>query len=108
MKTIAGFFGHILLAMVKGFIFTGVVAAVLAFGALYVTSPTHALTPSTTNTALAGVIVLLAAILGAAVALIYHLSHLDTARHAMKRYSDYRDANRRGQLATVRLARRSQ
>jgi hypothetical protein len=76
----------------------GIAAAVLAFGALYLTSPTHALTPKATDAALAGTIVLLAAILGAAVALIYHLSHLDTARHAMKRLGAYRDAQRRGPL----------
>jgi hypothetical protein len=94
VKTLARFVGHILLAMVKGFVFTGLAAAVLTGAALCFSSPTHTIAVHSTAVAFAATIVVLAACLGAAVALIYHLSHLDTARHAAQRYSAYRAKQR--------------
>ena len=94
MKALVRFTGHVLLAMVKGFVFTGLVAAVATLGAIYLTAPQHALTLHSINTVLAGVIVVLAGLLGAAVALIYHLTHLESARHGIQRYRARRDAPR--------------
>ena len=42
-------------------------------------------------------IALLAGILGAAVALIYHLSHLDSVHHTVRHYAERRAAQREHQ-----------
>jgi hypothetical protein len=94
MQRIVDFLGHLLGAMLKGFFVTGVAAAVVCAVALFVTEPGHTLTMDTAAV-FAAVIVGLAGILGAAVALIYHLSHLDRVHHMARRYGDMRAAERR-------------
>jgi hypothetical protein len=69
--------------MFKGFVFTGLAAAILCAVALFVMAPGHRVTLDT-SAAFGLVIALLAGLLGAAVALIYHLSHLDTLHHAVQ------------------------
>lgn len=93
MKGILGFTWHVLGAMLKGFFFTGIVVGMLCAVALFVTAPNHhpALDVSA---AFALVISGLAAVLGAAVALIYHLGHLDAIHHAAQRYGEQRAARR--------------
>ena len=93
MKAVFQFVGHVLWAMVKGFVFTGIAAAIICFGALFATAPGHHLTLDV-SAVFAAVISALAAILGAAVALIYHLSHIEEVSHAVKRYSASREAQR--------------
>jgi hypothetical protein len=80
--------------MFKGFLYTGVVAAILCAVVLFVMAPGHQLTLDT-SAAFALVIALLAGTLGAAVALIYHLSHLDGIHHAVQHMSAQR-AGRHG------------
>jgi hypothetical protein len=86
MRQIIGFVGHLLGAMLKGFFFTGMAAAIVCAAALVLTEPNHQVTVDT-SLAFGLVIVVLAGALGAAVALIYHLSHLNTIHHAAQRYS---------------------
>jgi putative exporter of polyketide antibiotics len=89
MRRFFGFVGHLVGAMLKGFFFTGLAAAVACAVALYLTEPQHQMTLDT-SLAFGLAIALLAGMLGAAVALIYHLSHLDTLHHAARQYSDRR------------------
>ena len=86
MRRIIGFVGHLLGAMLKGFFFTGMAAAILCAAALILTEPNHQVTVDT-SLAFGLVIVVLAGALGAAIALIYHLSHLNALHRAAQRYS---------------------
>jgi putative exporter of polyketide antibiotics len=95
MQRFFGFVGHLVAAMLKGFFFTGMAAAIVCAVALFVTEPQHQVRVDT-SLAFGLVIALLAGVLGAAVALIYHLSHLDTLHHAARQYSDRRS----GKLGT--------
>ncbi len=94
MSSILSFTKHLIGAMFKGFFFTGVAAAIVCAVVLFVMAPGHQVTLDT-STAFALVIALLAGVLGAAVALIYHLSHLDGIHHAVQHMSAQR-AGRRG------------
>jgi hypothetical protein len=94
MRGIFGFTRHLFGAMFKGFFFTAIVAAILCVVALYLTEPGHVLTFDV-SAAFALVICAMAGILGAAVALIYHLSHLDGVHAMARRYSEMRAAERR-------------
>lgn len=87
MRRVFGFIGHLVGAMVKGFFYTAFVAALLCAAALFFAEPNHRLAVDT-STAFGLVIALLAGVVGAAVALIYHLSHLDSLHHAARRYSE--------------------
>jgi hypothetical protein len=89
MRRIIGFVGHLVGAMLKGFFFTGVAAAIVCAVVLFLTEPHHQVTLDT-SLAFGLVIAFLAGILGAAVALIYHLSHLDALHHAAQHYSERR------------------
>ena len=94
MKAISQFIRHTLSAMVKGFAYTGIVAAIISLVALLAVSPGHHLTMDL-SAAFAAIASVLAALLGAAVALIYHLSHLGDVHHAIQRYSASRATQRR-------------
>jgi hypothetical protein len=94
MKNILSFIKRVVAAMVKGFVYTGLAAAILCAVVLFVMAPGHQVTLDT-SAAFALVIALLAGTLGAAVALIYHLSHLDSLHHAVQHLSAQR-AGRRG------------
>ncbi len=89
MRSILSFIKRLVGAMFKGFLYTGVVAAILCAVVLFVMAPDHQVTLDT-STAFAIVIALLAGALGAAVALIYHLSHLDGIHHAVQHMSAQR------------------
>jgi hypothetical protein len=89
VKAIFQFVEHIVMAMVKGFIFTGVVVAVLCFGAILITTPGHSLSDGIASV-FAIVATVLAAFLGSAVALIYHLSHIEEIHHALKARAEQR------------------
>jgi formate-dependent nitrite reductase membrane component NrfD len=89
MQRFFGFVGHLVGAMLKGFFFTGMAAAIVCVAVLIVTEPQHQVTVDT-SLAFGLVIAFLAGVLGAAVALIYHLSHLDTLHHAARQYSERR------------------
>jgi uncharacterized membrane protein YccC len=93
MRGILGFIRHLFGAMLKGFFYTGIAAAILCAVVLFVTEPNHQLTLDV-PAVFALVICGLAAILGAAVALIYHLSHLDGIHHTVQHYSETRAAQR--------------
>lgn len=93
MKGILGFTRHLFMAMVKGFFFTGIAAGILSAAALFVTARNHQPTLDV-SAVFALIISLLAAVLGSAVALIYHLSHLEDIHHAVQRYSESRAAAR--------------
>jgi hypothetical protein len=95
MRAVFRFTGHVLWAMVKGFVFTGVVAALICAAVLYTASPGHHLALDLTAV-FALVISVLAGILGSAVALIYHLSHLEEVTQAIKRREAHREQARRG------------
>jgi hypothetical protein len=75
--------------MFKGFVFTGLAAAIVCAVVLFVIEPGHHVTLDT-SAVFALVIALLAGTLGAAVALIYHLSHLDSLHHAVQHMSELR------------------
>ena len=101
MQRIFGFVGHLVGAMLKGFFFTGMAAAIVCAVALFLTEPNHQMTLDTTL-AFGLVIAFLAGMLGAAVALLYRLSHLYTLRHAARQYSERRSGQapaRAGSLA---------
>jgi putative exporter of polyketide antibiotics len=87
MQRIVGFVAHLVGAMLKGFFFTGMAAAIVCVVALVLTEPNHQVTLDT-SLAFGLVIVVLAGVLGAAVALIYHLSHLDTLHHAARYFGE--------------------
>jgi len=89
MRSILSFIKRLVGAMFKGFLYTGVVAAILCAVVLFVMAPGHQVTLDT-SAAFALVIALLAGALGAAVALIYHLSHLDSLHHAVQHLSAQR------------------
>src|SRR5262245_23388418 len=89
MQRFFGFVGHLVGAMLKGFFFTGMAAALVCAVALILTEPHHQVTLDT-SLVFGLVIALLAGMLGAAVALIYHLSHLHTLRYAAQQYSERR------------------
>ena len=89
MRSILSFIKRLVGAMVKGFVYTGLAAAILCAVALFVMAPGHQVTLYT-STIFALVIALLAGVLGAAVALIYHLSHLDGLHHAVQQLSKLR------------------
>jgi lysylphosphatidylglycerol synthetase-like protein (DUF2156 family) len=91
MKSILSFITRVVAAMVKGFVYTGLAAAILCAVVLFVMAPGHQVTLDT-STIFALVIALLAGVLGAAVALIYHLSHLDSIHHAVQHLSEPRSA----------------
>jgi uncharacterized membrane protein YeaQ/YmgE (transglycosylase-associated protein family) len=95
MQRFFGFVGHLVGAMLKGFFFTGMAAAIVCAVALFLTEPNHQMTLDT-SMAFGLVITFLAGVVGAAVALIYHLSHLDTLHHAARQYSERRS----GKLGT--------
>jgi hypothetical protein len=103
MQRFFGFVGHLVGAMLKGFFFTGMAAALLCAAVLFLTEPNHQMNLDT-SLAFGLVIALLAGMLGAAVALIYRLSHLHTLRHAAQQYSERRAAQSRAQASS--LARR--
>jgi hypothetical protein len=86
MQRIIGFVGHLVGAMLKGFFFTGVAAAIVCAVVLFLTEPHHQVTLDT-SLAFGLVIVVLAGALGAAIALIYHLSHLSAIHRAAQHYS---------------------
>jgi hypothetical protein len=69
------------------------VAAVICAVVLFITEPNHPLTLDT-SMVFGLTIALLAGVLGAAVALIYHLSHLDSVHHTVQHYSEQRAARR--------------
>jgi len=94
MSSILSFIKRLVGAMAKGFLYTGLVAAILCAVVLFVLAPDHRVMLDT-SAAFALVIALLAGTLGAAVALIYHLSHLDSLHHAVQHLSAQR-ASRRG------------
>ena len=89
MSSIWSFTKHLVGAMFKGFVYTGLAAAILCAVALFVLEPDHQVTLDT-SAIFALVIALLAGVLGAAVALIYHLSHLDGIHHAVQHMSKLR------------------
>jgi lysylphosphatidylglycerol synthetase-like protein (DUF2156 family) len=89
MRSIWSFTKHLVGAMFKGFVYTGIAAAILCAVVLFVMAPGHQVTLDT-SAAFAIVIALLAGVLGAAVALIYHLSHLDGIHHAVQHVSELR------------------
>jgi uncharacterized membrane protein YoaK (UPF0700 family) len=93
MGRMLAFIAHLFWAMLKGFFITGLVAAVICAVVLFITEPNHQITVDTTLV-FSLVIALLAGVLGAAVALIYHLSHLDSVHHTVQRYSETRAAQR--------------
>ena len=94
MRGIVGFTRHLFAAMFKGFVFTAIAAAILCAVVLFFAEPGHALTFDV-SAMFALVICALAGVLGAAVALIYHLSHLDSVHSMARRYSEMRAAERR-------------
>jgi lysylphosphatidylglycerol synthetase-like protein (DUF2156 family) len=89
MSSIWSFTKHLVGAMFKGFVYTGLAAAILCAVALFVLEPGHQVRLDT-SAVFALVIALLAGVLGAAVALIYHLSHLDGIHHAVQHMSKLR------------------
>jgi hypothetical protein len=91
MSGMLAFIKHLFRAMLKGFIFAGVGAALVCAAILLITEPGHQVTLDV-PAVFALVICGLAAILGAAVALIYHLSHLDGIHHTVQHYSETRAA----------------
>lgn len=93
MKNVLGFIGHLISAMLKGFFFTGVAAAIVCAVVLYFTEPNHRVMLDT-SMVFGMTIALLAGVLGAAVALIYHLSHLDAVHHTVRQYGERRAAQR--------------
>ena len=93
MGRMLAFIAHLFWAMLKGFFFTGLVAGVICAVVLFITEPNHQITVDTTLV-FSLVIALLAGVLGAAVALIYHLSHLDSLHHTVRHYSETRAAQR--------------
>lgn len=93
MQGILSFIRQLFGAMVKGFFFTGLGAAIACAAILFVTEPNHEVTLDT-SMIFGLVIAFLAGIVGAAVALIYHLSHLDGIHHTMQHYSEMRAAQR--------------
>jgi putative exporter of polyketide antibiotics len=93
MQRVIEFVGHLISAMLKGFFFTGVAAALLCAVVLFVTEPNHRVTLDT-SMVFGLTIALLAGVLGAAVALIYHLSHLDSLHHTVRHYSERRAPQR--------------
>lgn len=93
MKGVVGFTKHLFGAMFKGFFFTGLIAGLVCAGVLYATEPGHHLTMDVSAT-FGIVLTVLAAILGAAVALIYHLAHLDGIHHQVQRYNEARKARK--------------
>jgi putative exporter of polyketide antibiotics len=93
MRRVLGFVGHLVSAMIKGFFFTGVAAAILCAVVLYVTEPNHHVQLDT-SLVFGMTIALLAGIIGAAMALIYHLSHLDSLHHTVRHYGEMRGAQR--------------
>lgn len=96
MRRFFGFIGHLVGAMLKGFFFTGTAAAIVCAAVLFLTEPTHQLTVDT-SLAFGLAIALLAGMLGAAVALIYHLSHLDSLHHTVRQYGERRATHREHQ-----------
>jgi hypothetical protein len=86
MRSILNFIKRLVGAMVKGFVYTGLAAAILCAVVLFIMAPGHQVTLNT-SAIFALVIALLAGALGAAVALIYHLSHLDSIHHAVQHMS---------------------
>jgi hypothetical protein len=89
MRSILSFSKHLIGAMFKGFFFTGLAAAILCAVVLFVMEPGHQVQLDT-SAVFALAIALLAGTLGAAVALIYHLSHLDGIHHAVQQMSELR------------------
>jgi uncharacterized membrane protein YeaQ/YmgE (transglycosylase-associated protein family) len=102
MQRVFGFIGHLVGAMLKGFVFTALGAALVCAAVLFFTAPNHQVAFDT-STAFGLVIALLAGVVGAAVALIYHLSHLDSLHHAARRYSEMQA---QGQHIPLRLFER--
>jgi hypothetical protein len=100
MRRIVGFVGHLVGAMLKGFFFTGTAAAIVCVAVLILTEPNHQVTLDT-SLAFGLVIACLAGMLGAAAALIYHLSHLDTIHHAARRYSERRSGQPRTRAGSL-------
>jgi putative exporter of polyketide antibiotics len=47
MKNVLGFIGHLISAMLKGFFFTGVAAAIVCAVVLFLTEPNHQVTLDT-------------------------------------------------------------
>jgi lysylphosphatidylglycerol synthetase-like protein (DUF2156 family) len=89
ISNILSFIKHLFGAMVKGFLYAGIAAATLCAVVLFVMEPGHQVTLDT-SAVFALVIALLAGVLGASVALIYHLSHLDGIHHAVQHKSELR------------------
>jgi putative exporter of polyketide antibiotics len=100
MQRFFGFVGHLVSAMLKGFFFTGMAAALVCAVALSLTEPNHQLTLDT-SLAFGLAIAVLAGMLGAAVALIYHLSHLHTLRHAARQYRERRAGQAQARVGSL-------
>jgi hypothetical protein len=92
MRSILCFTKRLVGGRVTGFLSTWLAAAIMGavvLVVLVILAPDHQVTLDT-SAAFALVIALLAGALGAAVALIYHLSHLDSLHHAVQHLSAQR------------------
>lgn len=81
MGTIGRWFKELVGAMVRGCLVLGILALVAAVVVVYVTS--NAL-PNASEWILVGALAVTAGFLGAAVALVWRLSHMDTVSRAMR------------------------
>jgi len=98
MKRVMAFVWHVISAMLKGFFYAGFAAATACAVVLFITEPNHQLSVDT-SALFSLAIALLAGTLGAAVALIYHLSHLDGIHHSLQQYSEQRAAQRQQRMS---------
>lgn len=99
MRSILSFTKRLVGAMFKGFVYTGLTAAIICAVVLFAMEPGHQVTLDT-SAVFALAIALLAGALGAAVALIYHLGHLDSLHHAVQHLSELRTGQRDRQSPT--------
>jgi hypothetical protein len=75
--------------ILKGFFFAGVAAALVCAAVFFLTEPNYQVTVDT-SMVFSLIIALLTGIVGAALALLYHLSYLDALHYAARHYSETR------------------
>lgn len=92
-KSIARYIEHVLVAMVKGFIFMGLAAAVVTLGSFLLLA--HRLPQTPIEIVLTVLVVGLSAFLGLAIGLVYRLTHIEEISHAVSHMAEAAEKQRR-------------
>lgn len=96
MGAIGRYLGHVIIAMVKGFVMMVVVSGIICVGVVFAVTSPHRLPHNNIELALIVVIAGLSGLLGAAIALIWRLTHITELTHAVGHLAERLETNNKG------------